>query len=231
MPAVGVALPAAVAVDVSVPEGVAVPLSVSVPVSDPVSLGGAVPSPVPSPVASEVPSPVPSPVPSEVPSFVASPVPVAVGGFPESLCEGVASGVSEPPGGRAVVQTDNGSRYISQEFKKVLSQNGRGHARSRPHCPERNGLAEPAHCTLGEPSDEAEPEDLAAGRMVFQGIIRLYNEDRLHSALLFLRLVKYTLVASRGSGWRSGGEGCQRRSTRLSRPFVPVRRKHLTGCQ
>jgi len=96
-----------------------------------------------------------------------------------------------PSGRKPIIQTDNGSGYISQEFKKVLSENGLGHVRIRPHCPEENGLVERLQRTLGEPFDAAEPEDLEAARVVFQGIIRWYNEERLHSALHFLRPVDY----------------------------------------
>ena len=92
---------------------------------------------------------------------------------------------------RPTVQSDNGSGYISQEFKKVLREKGLGHVRIHPHCPEENGLVERAHRTLGEPFDAAEPGDLTAGRALFQGIIRWYNEERLHSALHFLRPADY----------------------------------------
>jgi transposase InsO family protein len=96
-----------------------------------------------------------------------------------------------PPGIRPVIQTDNGSGYVSQEFKKVLSENGLGHVRIRPHCPEENGLVERAHRTLGDALDESDPEDLEAARALLQGVIRWYNEERLHSALHFLRPVDY----------------------------------------
>jgi len=48
------------------------------------------------------------------------------------------------------IQTDNGSGYISREFKIVLSQRGVGHHRIQPHCPEENGLVERSHRTLLE---------------------------------------------------------------------------------
>ena len=96
-----------------------------------------------------------------------------------------------PAGARPIIQSDNGSGYISQEFKKVLTENGLGHVRIRPHCPEENGLVERTHRTLGEAFDEAAPEDLQGARGVFQGIIGWYNEERLHSALRFLRPVDY----------------------------------------
>jgi transposase InsO family protein len=94
-------------------------------------------------------------------------------------------------GMRPVIQTDNGSGYVSQEFKKVLAEKGVGHVRIRPHCPEENGLVERAHRTLGQVLDEIELTDLEHARQVIAEIVLWYNEDRLHSALHFLRPVDY----------------------------------------
>jgi len=96
-----------------------------------------------------------------------------------------------PSGVRPVIQTDNGSGYVSQEFKKVLSESGIGHVRIKPHCPEENGLVERAHRTLGEVLDEMELNDLAEARQKIADVIRWYNEERLHSALHFLRPMDY----------------------------------------
>jgi transposase InsO family protein len=98
-------------------------------------------------------------------------------------------GLREGP--KLTIQTDNGSGYVSQEFKKVLSENGVGHVRIRPHCPEENGLVERAHRTVGEALDEVELKDLAQAREAIARIVRWYNEERLHSALRFLRPVDY----------------------------------------
>jgi putative transposase len=46
------------------------------------------------------------------------------------------------------IRSDNGSGYISKEFKIVLKENGLGHHRIKPHCPEENGLIERMHRTL-----------------------------------------------------------------------------------
>lgn len=96
-----------------------------------------------------------------------------------------------PPGATPLVQSDNGSGYISQEFKQVLSEKGLGHVRIHPHCPEENGIVERAHRTLGEAFDAVAPADLEAARQAFQDIIDWYNHQRLHSALHFLRPVDY----------------------------------------
>jgi transposase InsO family protein len=89
------------------------------------------------------------------------------------------------------IQTDNGSGYISGEFKRVLSEHGVGHVRITPHCPEENGLVERAHRTLAEALDEVELRDLEHARAVVGEIVRWYNEERLHSALHFLRPIDY----------------------------------------
>lgn len=96
-----------------------------------------------------------------------------------------------PDGPGPIIQTDNGSGYISQEFKKVLTERGLGHVRITPHCPEENGLVERAHRTLGETLDALELENLEQARKVVAEVVQWYNEKRLHSALQFLRPIDY----------------------------------------
>jgi transposase InsO family protein len=93
--------------------------------------------------------------------------------------------------GKPIIQTDNGSGYIGEEFKRVLSEHGLTHVRIRPHCPEENGLVERAHRTFAEVLDEMEFRDLGDAREKIAKIGRWYNEERLHSALYFLRPVDY----------------------------------------
>ncbi len=92
---------------------------------------------------------------------------------------------------RPMIQTDNGSGYVSHEFKRVLSEHGLTHVRITPHCPEENGLVERAHRTFAEVLDEMEFRDLEDARARIGEIVRWYNEARLHSALHFLRPVDY----------------------------------------
>lgn len=90
-----------------------------------------------------------------------------------------------------VIQTDNGSGYISREFKVVLSQKGVGHHRIRPHCPEENGIVERVNRTIKDAVSEYELTGFAHGKTVVDKIIRYYNEERLHSSLNFLRPIDY----------------------------------------
>jgi putative transposase len=94
------------------------------------------------------------------------------------------------PGGKPLVtpliRSDNGSCYISKEFRVVLQENGLGHHRIQPHCPEENGLMERANRTLRESLDGEDLTDLLTAERVIARLVRRYNEERLHSALGYL---------------------------------------------
>jgi putative transposase len=97
----------------------------------------------------------------------------------------------EKLGGTAspTIQTDNGSGFISGEFKLVLTQNGIGHQLIHPYCPRENGLVERLQRTLGEKIDEYELEEYYQAMEIIDRIIRWYNEQRLHSGIAYLRPV------------------------------------------
>ena len=63
--------------------------------------------------------------------------------------------------------------------------------RIHPHCPEENGVVERAHRTLGEVLDEMDLKNLIQARATIAEIVRWYGDERLHSALHFLRPVDY----------------------------------------
>jgi putative transposase len=96
-----------------------------------------------------------------------------------------------PPQGMPRVRSDNGSCYVSREFRGVLDEHGLGHQRIKPHCPEENGIIERSNRTLREALDGAELTDLLQARDAIAGIVKWYNEDRLHSALGYLRPIDY----------------------------------------
>lgn len=89
------------------------------------------------------------------------------------------------------IQSDNGSAYISKDFKMVLSQMGVGHQKIHPHCPEENGIVERTIRTIKEEYTQVEFEGLIDARDRIGNIVKWYNEERLHSALHFLRPVDY----------------------------------------
>jgi putative transposase len=106
----------------------------------------------------------------------------------ETLPKGADGSPSAPP----EVRSDNGSCYVSREFRIVLKENGPGHHRIHPHCPEENGLMERANRTLREGLEGQEgPRGLLEASAALARIVRRYNETRLHSALGYLPPVEY----------------------------------------
>jgi len=89
------------------------------------------------------------------------------------------------------IRSDNGSCYISREFKGVLKEYGLTHQRIKPHCPEENGLVERSNRTLREALEETGFADRQEAEPTLERIIRWYNDERLHSALGFLRPQDY----------------------------------------
>jgi transposase InsO family protein len=101
-------------------------------------------------------------------------------------------GADGKPLERPEMRTDNGSGYVSKEFKMVLDAHGLTQQRIKPHCPEENGLMERSNRTVRE-ALEQEPEagDVLEAERLLTRIQRHYNEVRLHSALGYLRPVDY----------------------------------------
>lgn len=89
------------------------------------------------------------------------------------------------------IRSDNGSGYLSKDFRDVLRENHLSHHRIKPHCPEENGLIERAYRTFREALDGEELQNLLQARDIVNKVVRWYNEERLHSALGYLRPADY----------------------------------------
>lgn len=96
-----------------------------------------------------------------------------------------------PESGMPEVRSDNGSCYISRDFRTVLDEHGLNHNKIQPHCPEENGIMERANRTIREALDGEELTDLYQARDVMKRIIDWYNQERLHRALGYLRPIDY----------------------------------------
>lgn len=109
----------------------------------------------------------------------------------QAAIDTLPKGADGKPVSRPEIRTDNGSGYISAEFRVVLKENGLTQQRIKPHCPEENGLQERSNRTIREALEGEELTDPLEGERILARIVRYYNETRLHSALGFLRPVDY----------------------------------------
>jgi putative transposase len=96
-----------------------------------------------------------------------------------------------PAEGMLEIRSDNGSCYISRDFRTVLDEHGLSHNTIKPHCPEENGIMERANRTFREALDGEDLTDLYQARDVMKRIIAWYNRERLHRALGYLRPIDY----------------------------------------
>lgn len=109
----------------------------------------------------------------------------------QKAIETLPRGVDGMPVARPVIQSDNGSGYISREYLQVLKEHGLGHHRITPHCPEENGVIERSMRTLREALEGEELPNLVEAQRKLARVVRWYNEERLHSALGYLPPVTY----------------------------------------
>lgn len=109
----------------------------------------------------------------------------------QKAIETLAKGVDGKPLAKPVIQSDNGSGYISREYMQVLKEHGLGHHRITPHCPEENGVIERSMRTLREGLEGEELPNLLEATRKMARVVRWYNEERLHSALGYLPPATY----------------------------------------
>jgi transposase InsO family protein len=84
------------------------------------------------------------------------------------------------------VRTDNGSGFVSKEFRVVLKENGLTHQRIQPHCHEQKGLIERFYRTVREGLEGEELSNYVAAERIMARLVHRYNHERLHSALGYL---------------------------------------------
>jgi len=98
-----------------------------------------------------------------------------------------------PPGlPRPRLITDNGSQYISADFKAYLRERDISHSRARARHPQSNGKLERFHKSLkSECVRVTAMTDLEEARQLINVYVEEYNTRRLHSALNYLTPADY----------------------------------------
>jgi putative transposase len=84
------------------------------------------------------------------------------------------------------IQSDNGSCYISQEYKSCISKFNIEPRYIHPHCPNENAEIERYHRTLRELVDPNEAENFDALHKLIKEQVYYYNHERYHSAIGFI---------------------------------------------
>jgi len=109
-----------------------------------------------------------------------------------------------------VIQSDNGSGFISREFAQVLREHAVTQHRIQPHTPEQNAFVERVFRTLGERLDAHELDAVGQARSAIAEIIDWYNHTRLHGELRDIPPVEYeqahlAVAGDRPAEARAGG--------------------------
>jgi transposase InsO family protein len=84
------------------------------------------------------------------------------------------------------IQSDNGSCYISQEYKTCISKFKVESRYIHPHCPNENAEIERYHRTLRELVDPNDAENFDALHKLIKEQVDYYNHERYHSAIGFI---------------------------------------------
>ena len=83
--------------------------------------------------------------------------------------------------------TDNGSQFISRDFKDFIRESGLNHIRTSIRHPQSNGKLERFHKTIKDEKIRVSSfiSEIDAREQI-AGYIKSYNEERLHSAIYYL---------------------------------------------
>ena len=104
----------------------------------------------------------------------------------------IAVALEKVPGKRPRIVRDNGSQFVSKEWREVIRHFELEEIPIRVRHPESNGRIERYHRSVREEAfGDEEKEDYYQARDLLDQWVKHYNHERLHSALNYLRPVDY----------------------------------------
>jgi len=112
----------------------------------------------------------------------------------EEIAEIMATALERVHGKRPRIVRDNSSQFVAKEWREVMRHFEVEEIPIRVRHPESNGRIERYHRSVREEAfGDTEVKDLYRARDLLAEWVTYYNEDRLHSALEYLRPVDYYL--------------------------------------
>ena len=110
------------------------------------------------------------------------------------IAEITAIALERVHGKKPRIVRDNGSQFVAKEWREVMRYFEVEEIPIRARHPESNGRIERYHRSVREEAfGDTEVEDLYRAKDLLAEWVRYYNEERLHSALGYLRPVDYYL--------------------------------------
>ena len=110
----------------------------------------------------------------------------------QEVAEIIAVALEKIPGKKPRIVRDNGSQFSAKEWREVVRHFELEEIPIRVRHPESNGRIERYHRSVREEAfGDRELEDIYQARDLLRQWVNYYNQERLHSALNYLRPVDY----------------------------------------
>jgi len=110
----------------------------------------------------------------------------------QEIAEIIATALEKVPGKKPRIVRDNGSQFVSKEWREVIRHFELEEIPIRVRHPESNGRIERYHRSVREEAfGDRELEGFYQARDLLRQWVNYYNQERLHSALNYLRPVDY----------------------------------------